>query len=529
MSKGTKKFVKGSLILSVAALVAKLLSACFRIPLTNMIGDVGMAYFNYGYPIYTLFTAIAIVGIPSTVAKLVAEKRVNGQYGEAHIIFKHTMKVMLMIGVIMAALLGLGAPVLISLFKWESQTIYSLWGLALSPLFVCVMGVYRGYFQGMQNMVPTAISQVVENFGRVLVGLTLAYLFLPNIGMAAGGASFGAVAGGMLGVIILIIIYIRYKPAIEKEIKGQKNVKHDAASLTFKAVAKTVLWIAIPISIGAAVNSVINFMDSAIVTARLISIGVPELEATAYMGQLGKVATLINFPLTFGMALVIGLVPAISEAMAKNDQEEVQGKIELGSRFALLISLPASVGLAVLAEPIMLLLYPTAPEGASILAMAAFSIAFIMLGQAFTGILQGMGNVWVPVKALGLAAAVKAILNFILVGTSLRVEGAALASIVAYAIFTLYNYREIKKKTSFRLNVSLVIIKPIIASIVMGLSAWGTYKLLQNILSGDSFIQVAIMALGGVGVGIIIYVIAIFLLGGITKEDINEIRTKKEN
>ncbi|MGL4343616.1 MAG: putative polysaccharide biosynthesis protein [Cellulosilyticaceae bacterium] len=524
-TKGTQKFVKGALVLSIAALIAKVLSAFFRVPLGNMIGDQGMAYYGYGYPIYTLLTSIAIVGIPSTIAKLVAERRVKGEYQEASAIFHHTMKLMVGLGIIVSALFFLGSQTMIDVFKWEQDTIYSLWGLSLSPIFICIMGGYRGYFQGMQNMFPTAISQVIENLGRVIVGLSLAYFFRGNIGKAAGGASFGAVAGGMCGALTLTMLYMKYRPSIQEEIATQAKVTE---TLTFKKVAKTVLWIAIPISIGAAVNSFMNFMDSAFVTARLIESGVSVEQATAGFGQLTKVATFINFPLTFGMALVVGLVPAIAEAIARKDQDEVQGKIELGSRFALLISLPAAVGLAALANPIMNFIYPGAPDGGNVLAVAALSIPFVMLGQAFTGILQGMGKVWTPVKALVLATVIKAILNIILVATPLRVVGAAIASIIGYAIFTLYNYYTIKKHTSFRLNITLVIIKPIIASLIMGIGAILTYKGLAVLLDQTSMLQNAIMTLGGVGVGAIVYAVVIFVIGGISKEDISELRTKKE-
>ncbi|MEG0013525.1 MAG: polysaccharide biosynthesis protein [Cellulosilyticaceae bacterium] len=525
MSSNTGKFVKGTLILSVAALFAKVLSAFFRVPLTMLIGDVGMGYYGYGYPIYTLFTAIAIIGIPSTMAKLVAEKRILGKYQEAHLIFKHTMKLMIIVGIVMAALLGFGAPIMIDAFKWEQPTVYSLWGLCLSPIFVCIMGVYRGYFQGMQNMVPTAISQVLENLGRVVVGLSLAYMFMPNVGYAAGGASFGAVAGGLCGAAVLAILYIKHKPTIQAEIKTDK---HQNTGVDFKSVSKVVLAIAIPISIGAAVNSVMTFMDSALVTARLLEYGLTDLQATASFGQLTKVATFINFPLTFGMALVTGVVPAIAEAMAKKDKEEVQSKIELGSRFALLISLPAAVGLAVLAAPIMNMIYPGAPEGANILMVSALSIGFIMLGQAFTGILQGMGNVWIPVKGLVIAAVIKGILNFVLVASPLKATGAAVASIIGYTVFTAYNYIAIRKLTGFRFNVSLVIIKPIIASAIMGICAWGAYEGLSLVLDSTATLDNAIMTLGSVGVGAVVYAIVIFLIGGISKDDIKEIRSKKE-
>ena len=524
MSNQTQKFVKGALILSVAGLLAKVLSASFRVPLTALIGDEGLGYYGLAYPIYTLFTAIAIVGIPSAIAKLVAEKRVHGKDGEAHQIFTHTFKLMFIIGIIMSAVVALGAPLLVKGLNWEPGAIYSVWGLSLSPLFVCIMGVYRGYFQGMQDMVPTAISQVVENAGRFLVGLTLAVFFMPDVAKAAGGASFGAVAGGVFGSLILMIMYMRRRPKIMEQVE---KTKKDSTLLPFKATAKTVLWIAIPISIGAAVNSIITMIDSGLVVMRLRDLGVGAETATQLYGQLTKVATFINFPLTFGMALIIGLVPSISEAMARNDKKELFDKIELGTRFALLISLPASIGLAVLANPIMTFIYPTYPDGGEVLAVAAFSIVFVMLGQALTGILQGMGKVWAPVYAIMGAAVVKFIGNYMLIATSLGVTGAAIASIAGYGVYTLINYVIVKRTTGFKLNIMFVVIKPLMASLIMGVAAYGTSNILSGMLDMSSKTNNAIMTLGSVLAGAAVYIAVLVVSGGVSKEDIAHIKNRK--
>ncbi len=523
-SNATQKFLKGTVILSVAGLIAKILGASFRIPLGNLIKNVGMGYYGGPYPIYTLLTAIAIVGIPSTIAKLVAEKRVAGEYQAAHDIFTYTLRLMIGIGIVISLLMALCSQGMIYLFKWEQETIYSILGLSLSPLFVCMMGVFRGYFQGRQDMTPTAISQVLENLGRFLTGLSLAYLFMPDAGKAAGGASFGATAGGMLGVLALFIIYMMRKMEIKKEIELSKD--YNNKSLSFRNVAQKVLFIAIPISIGAAVNSIMNFADSALVQASLKNMGMTNKVATEFQGQLTKVATFINLPLAFGMALVIGLVPAITEAVAKKDKGEVQTKIELGMRFALLIGLPASIGLSVLSSPIMKLVYYKAPDGWEILSVAALSIVFIMLGQAFTGILQGIGKVWQPVIGIILATIAKVILNIILMQTSLQVIGTAIASIIAYFIFMLYNYQMMKKYTSFKLNIKLVIIKPLIASIIMGVVAGGTYKGLSLVMDATSRTNNAIMTLAGIGAGAISYVVLIFILGAVTKQDLKDIKGK---
>ena len=526
MSNQTQKFVKGAFILSISGLIAKILSALFRVPLTALIGDTGLGYYGLAYPIYTLFSAIAVVGIPPTIAKLVAEKKVQGKDAEAHQIFTHTFKLMLIVGSIMSAVVILGAPFLIRALKWEEEAIYALWGLGLSPLFICIMGVYRGYFQGMQDMVPMAISQVVENGGRFIAGLALAMVFMPDVAKAAGGATFGSVIGGITASLVLTYMYFKRRKDIMLDVENTKNLSEE---LPFKETSKTVLRIAIPISIGGAVNSFMGMLDSGLVVMRLRAAGVPAAVATGLYGQLAKVLTFINFPLVFGMALIIGIVPSISEAMARNDKKELHDKIELGTRFALLISFPASIGMAVLASPIMAFIYPSYPEGGEILAVSALSIIFIMLGQALGGILQGMGKVWAPIWSILIASIVKAIANYVLIATSLGVVGASVGSILGYMTYATINYRKVKKHTGFRLNLSFVVIKPLIASIVMGASAYGTSKLFENMLDMTSKLNNAVMTLGSILVGAIVYVAVLVISGGINKEDINHIRKSKAN
>lgn len=524
MSNQTQKFVKGTLILSVAGLVGKILSAFFRVPLTALIGDKGLGYYGLSYPIYTLFSAIAIVGLPSTVAKLVAEKRVHNKDAEAHQVFIHTFKLMLIIGVLMSAIVLLGAPWMIKTFNWEQEAIYSIWGLSLSPIFVCIMGVYRGYFQGMQDMVPTAISQVLENAGRVVMGLLLAVFFMPDVAKAAGGASFGAVAGGLLGSLVLMIMYMRRHSNIMERVKKTKS---NSSILTFKETSKTVLQMAIPISIGTAINSIIAMIDSGLVVMRLRDYGIAAEMATELYGQVAKVATFINFPFAFGLALVTGLVPSIAEAMARNDKKELFDKIELGTRLSLVIALPASIGLSVLAHPIMAFIYPKYPAGGDILAVTAISIIFAMLGQALTGVLQGMGNVWAPIYALIGAVIIKFLGNYILIATPLGAVGAGVASIAGYGIYALINYIILRRSIGFRLNVKFVIIKPLIASLVMGVAAYGSSRFLSQLLDMSSKTNNAMVTLGSILVGAIVYVVVLIVIGGISQEDIAHIRNRK--
>lgn len=517
MSKETKTFIKGAIILSIGGVIAKILSAFFRIPLTHLIKDTGIGYYQMPYPIYTLMIAIAYTGIPSTVSKIVSERLVHKKYKEAHRIFQYTFIVLIFTGVLASLFLFLGADWLIYMQGWVPEAKYSLLGLALSPIFIAIMGAFRGYFQGMQNMFPTATSQIFESFARVIFGLGLAYYFMSSnsgIAVAAGGASFGATAGAIFGTLILLIYYLTKRKKIIEKVHEDNESNQE---VEFLPTATRILWIAFPVSVGAAVNSVMNWADSALVVRRLIHAGATQLEATDLFGQIGKASTFINIPLTFSMALVVGLVPSIAEAIEKRNKKELHDKIEWGTRFAMLLGLPSAAGLGILAQPLMTLIYWEYNKGASILALLSISLVFIILGQAYTGVLQGMGKFYIPVVNLLIAVLCKALVNYTLVAGPLGVNGAAIGSIIGYGVFAILNYIFVKKYSDFKMNLKLVIFKPLLSTLLMAGVTFGVYYLFRN-FTGNT-----ISTLTAVACGVIIYALMLLLTGAIAEEDFHMI------
>ncbi|NLJ87739.1 MAG: polysaccharide biosynthesis protein [Epulopiscium sp.] len=513
MSKETKTFIKGAIILSIGGVIAKILSAFFRIPLTHMIEDTGLGYYQMPYPIYTFMIAIAYTGIPSTVSKIISEKLVHKKYGEAHKVFQYTFIVLFFTGIFASLFLFLASDWLIKVQGWVPEAKYSLWGLALSPVFIAIMGAFRGYFQGMQNMIPTATSQISESFARVVFGLGLAYYFITSnygIAVAAGGASFGATAGGILGSIVLLIYYLVKRKEIIKRID---ETKENNQKIDFLPTASKILFIAFPVSVGAAVNSVMNWVDSSLVVRRLLYAGLTEIEASNLYGQIGKAQTFVNVPLTFSMALVVGIVPSIAEAIEKRNNQEVHDKIEWGTRFAMLLGLPSAAGLGILAQPIMTLVYRQYDKGASVLALMSISLVFIILGQAYTGVLQGMGKFYIPVVNLCIAAIAKAVVNYILVAGPLGVNGAAIGSIIGYGVFAILNYIFVTKYSGFKINTSYVILKPLLSTLIMGGATYASYNLLR-IATGNT-----ISSLGAVCVGVVVYSAMLLITGAIAEAD----------
>ncbi len=514
MRKGSSNsFIKGAFILGAAGIIIKILGAFFRIPLANLIGDEGMGYFQSSYPIYLLLVVISTAGFPTAIAKLVSEKVAIGDKYGAHRIFKVSFIALFVIGIITSSALFFGARIYSYNFIKNPKAYYSTLAIAPALFFVPLMSAFRGYFQGLQNMKPTAISQIAEQAGRVLLGLGLAYILLDReLEIAAAGAASGASAGALFGAIIITFIYFAYRR--NSEIPKAVGKIEDTST-----ILRNLLVIAIPITIGAAVLPVMQTIDAGIVMRRLQDIGYTENAANSLFGQLtGMANPLINFPQVITAAIQVSLVPAVSLLAARKDTYSLNSTIEAGVRISLLLALPAAIGLVILAEPIMLLLYPLQLESAvsasKILAVLGFGVIFLSVFQTLTGVLQGLGRPIIPVLNLAVGAVIKLVLSYILIGIpSINIRGAAIATIIGYGIAAILNLMYIRNKMKIRFNFINVFLKPTISVIVMAVIVRISFSIFNTSLGNNKATMVSII------IGGLVYGIMLLVTKTITEED----------
>ncbi len=512
-----KTFLRGALILGVAGVIIKLLGAFFRIPLANMIGEEGMGYYMTAYPIYVLLLTLSTAGIPTAISKIVSEKNATGNRYGAHRVFQLSFILMFIIGIVTTAILFFGAEYIVKDIIGNPGAYYAMRAIAPALLFVPIMAAYRGYFQGLQDMNPTAISQVVEQFIRVIAGLFLAYYLFKHyrVEHAAAGASFGATAGSLAGAIFLILLYSGKKKKIHEELQQQPKIQHETSG----QILKRVIYIAIPITIGAAIMPIMNIIDTAIVMRRLQSIGYTIEAANGLYGQLtGMAGPIINFPQVLSMGIAISLVPVISDAFERKDYHFLRLNVESGVRVSMLMGLPAAFGLMALAEPIMLLLYPSqrasAVSAATSLTILAAGVIFLSLVQTLTGILQGLGKPSIPVKNLFIGGVFKIVITFVLTGIPLiNVKGAAVGTLVAYIVATLLNAKSVIKYTGSRFNMNMVFFKPLIAAVSMGIVVIVAHKILNTSLGNN------IATVISIAVGAMVYGLVLIFIKGITHDD----------
>lgn len=494
-----QSLLKGTFILGVAGIFAKFLGFFFRWPLQILIGDEGIGYYQMSYPLYMFFVAVAS-GVPIAISKMVSEKSALGDKEGIILVIRKSLIFMITMGLGFSLLIIVFSKNIIAFLKWDDKAYYSLISIALAPFFISIMCAFRGFFQGLQNMNYTAISQIIEQLGRVIFGVGLAYLLLPKgIEYAAGGAAIGAAAGGVLGSIYMILKYLKIRKTI-----NVGRVKNDLT------VMSKLLYIAIPISLGAAAGTIMNLIDSILVPQKLLEAGYNYKQATIIYGQLtGKAAILINLPLTLSAALSVSLVPIIAEKFILNNRKELVSKVDLAIRACMVVAIPSMMGLFFMAYPILNLIFPGQVGGYKILKYLSISIPFIILAQASTAILQGLGRFIRPVINLVIGCGVKTICTYFLVSSKfINVYGAVIGTILGYIVTTILNMRLLKKTLNIKIEYYNVIIKPGYASAIMMLAVILIYTGIYNkTMSLNIACIVAIFA------GIIIYSILLLLFG----------------
>ena len=503
MSK--KTFLKGAAILGVAGLLVQVMGAIFRIPLGNIIGDEGMGYYQTAYPIYVFLLVFSTNGAPAAISKMTSERVALGKHSEAHRVFKLSFILMFALGIVAFAVFFFGAEYIVHALK-NPGAYYAMVSIAPALLFVPIMAVFRGYFQGLQQMEPTAVSQLVEQAVRVAVGLSLAVVLLPKgVEYAAAGATVGTSIGPIAGVLMLVLIYYIKRRSLNKEMENSSTEERESAG----KIIGTLAAIAIPITIGVSIVPIMNIVDVVVVMNRLQDIGYTLKEANALYGQLtGMAGPIINIPMALALSIALSMVPAIAAANSVGDTEFLDTNVRLGLRTAMIIGVPCTFGLMALSEPIMLLLYPLQAESASsaapCLLILSIGIIFLSVSQTMAGILQGLGRPYIAVISLGVGVVVKAAATYIFTGIhGLNIEGAAIGSTVAFGVIGILNFIMVKKYTGTKFDLNLSVWKPVLSGVVMSVIVLVIYYPLKGIL-GNSLSTVLAVGAGAAVYGIML-------------------------
>lgn len=520
MTAGSTAFVKGAAILAITGLVARGIGAIFRIVLAAILGDEGIGLFMYAYPIYSTLLVLSTAGIPVALSKIMAEKIALYDYREALRVFKVAFLILTLSGLAITVIMMVGAELFAKMIVRDMQALYPL--LAISPaiFFVTIMAALRGFFQGQQNMTPTAASQMLEQLVRVVFSIAMVLLLLPaGLEYAAAGASSGAAAGGLAGFMLLAVLYKGRRRNLQDLALQQKS--HHPARI--QTIISRLFRLAIPVTVGGLIIPLISLIDLAVVPRQLQAAGFDLETGRALYGQLtGMASPIVYFPNVVALALSISLVPAISEAHTLSQELLIRHRSAIAIKLTVLFSVPAACGLFLLAEPITILLYNNVEAGYA-LAYMAWSVIPLCLYVSTTGILQGLGKPILPALNMFYGGIVKTILAWFLTAIPvLNVGGAALATVVGLTVAAAFNLLHVARNTGLRMNWRELVILPGLAVLVMAGFVVIIYNIVDNI--GASYLSPGMLngaaTFSAIIMGIIIYVLSLFLSGALSKEEL---------
>lgn len=560
--------LNGALILAVSTVVVKLIGALYKIPLTGLIGAVGRGYFNSAYEIYTPLYAISMAGLPVAVSRLVAENVALHRYREARMIFRVAKRIFLITG-ISGTLIMLAIAYPYTHYVADYRNLPAVLAIAPSIFFCCAMSSYRGYYEGLRNMTPTAVSQVIEAVGKLVIGLGLSYAVM-KIGLTqfqSTGVVFGrevadeaaafstiypiAAAGAVLGVTFgtvfgLIYMYISHK------IKGDGFTRVELVNspkpVQSTTLAKRIVMVAIPMVASALILNLTNLIDTVTIQNRLAyaisqrpdiikdmfgasfkAANILDKDIVKYLyGTYGSVLDFRNLIPTITMSLGVSALPAISAAWAIKDNKSIKTTIESVLRVTMLIALPAGIGMAVLSKQILTIVYGGSnadiiPIAAPIMATYGYATALMALSTPITNLLQGIGRTDIPVKSLLVGSLIKISCNYFIVGNpNYNINGAPYGSILCYIAIVCINLFSLLKISRVKINIVSIFIKPMFCSALCGATAWAMYGLSYSLFEKLNFSSHLVLLSTVISIlfAVIVYFISLLLIKGISKDDI---------
>jgi len=532
-------FFGGAAILTASVIIVKLIGALYKIPLGGILTDAGFADFNTAYNIYALLIIISTGGLPVALSKMVSEANALGRGNQVKKVFSLALAAFCILGTLSFCVMAFFPHQLADLMN-DSQAAYSILALAPAVFFICPMSAMRGYFQGHALMTPTAVSQVIEALCKLVIGLALASAFkktMDDEALAAAGAILGVSVGCLLGAVYMYFCHRRHVRA---------QPRFDDTPEDSHTILSTLARLAIPITLSSSVIALTNILDTSILLGRLQdALELTEQAARELKGVYDKALTLYNLPSSFMVPLTASVIPHVSAALKIRHRRQAAQISETALRTTALLAIPAGVGLFVLGEPIIRLLYSTTDVVEcgwmlSVLGIASIAVCFMLVCNS---ILQAYQMVALPMATTIIGCALKLAVGYVLIGNpDIGIRGGAISTVVCFWLIALLDLFIIKRTLPRSLSLGRVFLKPVGAAAAMGLTAWAFHGLIYKLLTAlNLFVQigedekplldeagrvllsrtgVALSVLAPIGVAVIVYFALVLLTKAISKEDL---------
>lgn len=541
-----QSFLQGAAILAGATVAVKLVGACFKIPLANLLGGMGMGDFTIAYDIFRPVSALAVAGLPVAVSKMVSENAALGRWRDARRILRLAAALFFVSGLAGSAVMFLGAERFAGLLG-SPQSGAAIAALSPAVLFCCLMSAWRGYYQGLGNMLPTAVSQVTEAGVKLVCGILLCAAFmqpamenwpplagLPAPARGAVGAVLGVAASTAAGTLFLSIRHLLRGDGLTR-----RQLSDSPPPARCGALLRRMGRIAVPVCLGSVVAHLTGMIDLASILTRLdAALG---RDAPAFLGQYaglipadypvrdipkflygsysGIALNIFNLVPSLTAALGVSVLPALSGAWAVGDRRLTGRHINTMLRVTMLLAAPAGLGLTVLAGPLCQLLYGRKPVeaalAAGLLRMLGPAAILVALTAPLNAALQAVGRTSAPVKLMALGGALKFAANYLFIGLpQVNIAGAPAGTLLCYALIVPWSLRLLVHEAKVRINYGRAVLRPLAAGILCAAGAWSAHGLLARILPPGT------AALLAVGIGAGVYLAAALLLQAVTKDDV---------
>ncbi|MBQ4541877.1 MAG: polysaccharide biosynthesis protein [Clostridia bacterium] len=448
-------FLKGAILLIICNLIGKVFGAVYRIPLAKILGPVGMGMYQLVFPIYCLILTISTSGMPVAISKLVAENNSRHNFSSSKKIFKISI-LFLTLASFLGAVIVVFSAKLISNIQGNQSIFICYYGIAPAILFVGVLSAFRGYFQGNLLMFPTAISSLVENIIKMVMGLMLAGRFLEfGIEYAVLGALLGVSASEFVASIFLWVCYLFFK--------GRKLKNESQINESFKYLSKQIMNLAVPVTLGSLIAPMTSMVDSLLAINLLMVTGFSSKRATTLLGlQSGVVEPLINIPVIIAVSIAMVILPNISKFNAENNQEKIKNYAEKSLQMALCISAACAICFVIFGRQILNFLYGSTFDNdellisTKLLFFGSFNIIFLSLVQVTASILQGLGKSKIPVKSLLIGCAIKIVFDLAFIPVrKINIFGTIISGAACYLTVFILNYKKVKEYTGLEFKTSL--------------------------------------------------------------------------
>lgn len=521
----TSNFLKQGSILAVASILVRMIGLLYRIPMVNIVGDEGMGIYSAAFEIYNILLIISSYGMPMAVSKMVSARCIQRRYRNAYHLFSCSMVFACITGGLAAMFVYFGADMLEARFfsKYHGIAI-PLRVLAPTIFVVAVMGVFRGLFQGRKTMMPTAISQIFEQIINAFVSIAAASMLMRThsaskhiAAWGAAGGTMGTLFGAVAALLILVGIYILYRPVMEKQKRRDCASTKETLGITYKVIFCTV----IPIVLSQTVYQLSGIVDVTLFNVVMGQKGCSDTEVSSLLGiYSSKYKTLCSVPIAISTAIASSMVPGLVASFMQQDREGMRRKVSIAVKFNMIIAFPSAMGLSVLAEPIIRLLFPSADyKVASVMLMTGSAcVIFYALSTVTSGVLQSVDRMNLPVIHSLISLIIHVVLVYVLLQfTELSAYALVIGNVTYPLLVCILNARSVRQALGVRQEITRTFCVPLLASFFMGIASCLVY---QGFFRLTQRIYIAIFP--AIAVAVAIYFILVLKLGGLTREELYE-------